>query len=49
MHTIAEVEDASAATKAEANQVLDAASQLPSQSDDLYIQFNKFIAEVRAA
>ena len=34
MHTIAEVGDASAATKTEANQVLDGASQLSSQSDD---------------
>lgn len=49
MHTIASVEDASAATKTEANQVLDAASQLSRQSDDLRIQFDKFIAEVRAA
>jgi methyl-accepting chemotaxis protein len=49
MHTIAGVEDASATTKTEANQVLDAASQLSRQSDDLRIQFDKFIADVRAA
>ena len=41
MHTIAQVEDAFAATKTEANQVLDAASQLAkNESDDLYVQFN---------
>jgi methyl-accepting chemotaxis protein len=49
MRTIASVENASVATKTEANQVLDAAGQLSRQSDDLYVQFNKFIAEVRAA
>jgi methyl-accepting chemotaxis protein len=49
MHTIASVEDASMATKKEANQVLDAASQLSRQSDDLNIEFNKFISGVRAA
>jgi methyl-accepting chemotaxis protein len=49
MRTIASVEDASVATKTEANQVLDAAGQLSRQSDDLHVQFNKFIAEFRAA
>ncbi|HML07556.1 MAG TPA: HAMP domain-containing methyl-accepting chemotaxis protein [Xanthobacteraceae bacterium] len=49
VHAIAVVEDASAATKNEANQVLDAASQLSRQSDDLHVEFNKFIAGVRAA
>jgi methyl-accepting chemotaxis protein len=48
-HTMASVEDASQATKMEANQVLDAASQLSHQSDDLHVEFDKFIAGVRAA
>jgi methyl-accepting chemotaxis protein len=43
------VEEASATTKIEANQVLDAASQLSCQSDDLRVEFDKFIAGVRAA
>jgi methyl-accepting chemotaxis protein len=48
-HAITSVEEASATTKIEANQVLDAASQLSRQSDDLRVQFDKFIAGVRAA
>jgi methyl-accepting chemotaxis protein len=48
-HAITSVEEASATTKIEANQVLDAASQLSRQSDELRVQFDKFIAGVRAA
>jgi methyl-accepting chemotaxis protein len=43
------VEDASAATKMEANQVLDAASKLSHQSDDLRVEFDKFIEGIRVA
>jgi methyl-accepting chemotaxis protein/CHASE3 domain sensor protein len=49
VHTIADIEDASATTKFEANQVLDAAGQLSRQSDDLHVEFDNFIAGVRAA
>ena len=49
MQAITSVEEASGNTKAEANQVLEAASQLSRQSDDLRVQFDKFIAGVRAA
>ena len=49
VHVIAGIEAASAATKIEANQVLDAAGQLSRQSDDLHIEFDRFIAGVRAA
>jgi methyl-accepting chemotaxis protein len=42
------IEDTSAATKVEANQVLDAAGQLSRQSEDLHVEFDKFIADVRA-
>jgi methyl-accepting chemotaxis protein len=49
MQAITSVEEASEVTKNEANQVLDAASQLSRQSDDLSVQFNKFIAGVRSA
>jgi methyl-accepting chemotaxis protein len=49
VHAIASVEEASAATKTEANQVLDAASQLSRQSDDLRVEFDGFIAGIRAA
>jgi methyl-accepting chemotaxis protein len=48
-HAITSVEEASATTKIEANQVLDAASQLARQSDELRVQFDKFIAGVQAA
>jgi methyl-accepting chemotaxis protein len=48
-HAITSVEEASATTKIEANQVLDAAGQLARQSDELRIQFDKFIAGVQAA
>lgn len=44
---IVNIEEASAATKTEANQVLDAAAQLSRQSDNLHIEFDKFIAGVR--
>jgi methyl-accepting chemotaxis protein len=49
VHAIASVEEASTATKTEANQVLDAASQLSRQSDDLRVEFDEFIAGIRAA
>ena len=42
------IEDTSAATKREANEVLDAAGQLSRQSDDLHVEFDKFIIDVRA-
>jgi methyl-accepting chemotaxis protein len=42
------IEDTSAAAKVEANHVLDAAGQLSRQSDDLHVEFDKFIADVRA-
>ena len=48
-HAISSVEEASSTTKIEANQVLDAAGQLARQSDELRIQFDKFIAGVQAA
>jgi methyl-accepting chemotaxis protein len=48
-HAITSVEQASATNKAEANQVLDAASQLSRQSDELRVQVDKFITGVRAA
>lgn len=41
------IEDTSAATKREANEVLDAAGQLSRQSDDLHVEFDKFITDVR--
>jgi methyl-accepting chemotaxis protein len=49
VRTIASIEDASAATKTEANQVLAAAHQLSRQSDDLHVEFDKFIVGVRSA
>lgn len=49
VNAIVGIEDASTATKIEANQVLDAAGQLSRQSDDLHIEFDKFVAGVRAA
>lgn len=49
VHAIGSVEEASTATKGEANQVLDAASQLSRQSDDLRVEFDQFIADIRAA
>jgi methyl-accepting chemotaxis protein/CHASE3 domain sensor protein len=48
-HAVGGVEEASSATKSEANGVLDAASQLARQSDDLRVEFDKFIAGIRAA
>jgi methyl-accepting chemotaxis protein len=49
VHAIASVEEASTATKSEATQVLDAANQLSRQSDDLRVEFDGFIAGIRAA
>ena len=49
VQVIADVEDASATTKIEADQVLDAAGQLFRQSDDLRAEFDRFIAGLRAA
>jgi methyl-accepting chemotaxis protein len=49
VHAIASIEDASATTKIEADQVLNAAGQLSRQSDDVHVEFDKFIAGVRAA
>jgi methyl-accepting chemotaxis protein len=46
---IATVENSSKSTKIEANSVLDAATQLSRQSDDIQAEFDKFIAGVRAA
>jgi methyl-accepting chemotaxis protein len=48
-HAITSVEQASATNKAEANQVLDAASQLSRQSDEMRVQVDKFIVGVRTA
>lgn len=49
VHAVGSVEEASTATKSEANQVLDAASRLSRQSDDLRVEFDRFIAGIRAA
>lgn len=49
VRAVSSIEDTSAATKLEANQVLDAAGQLSQQSDDLHVEFDKFIADVRVA
>jgi len=49
VRAVSSIEDTSAATKLEANQVLDAAGQLSRQSDDLHVEFDKFIADVRVA
>ena len=46
---IATVENSSKATKIEANSVLDAATRLSHQSDDIRTEFDKFIAGVRSA
>jgi methyl-accepting chemotaxis protein len=46
---IATVENSSRATKIEANLVLDAATRLSHQSGNIHIEFDKFIAGVRAA
>jgi hypothetical protein len=43
------VEDESAATKNEANEILVAASRLSRQSDDLRVEVDGFIAGIRAA
>jgi methyl-accepting chemotaxis protein len=49
VNAIGSVEASSSATKIEANHVLDAAGQLARQSDDLHVEFDKFVAEVRVA
>jgi methyl-accepting chemotaxis protein len=49
VHAIARVEDASVATKDEANKILVAAGQLSRQSDDLRVEFDGFIAGIRGA
>ena len=49
VRAIASIEDATLTTKVEADQVLSAASQLSQQSDELHVEFDKFIAGVRAA
>jgi methyl-accepting chemotaxis protein len=49
VRAIASIEGSTVTTKAEANQVLDAAAQLSGQSDELHVEFDKFIAGVRAA
>ena len=49
VHAIANVEEASAATKDEANEILVAASHLSRQSDDLRVEVDGFIAGIRAA
>ena len=49
VYAVRVVEEASASTKNEANQVLHAASQLSRQSDDLRIEFESFITGIRAA
>ncbi|MGA8899490.1 methyl-accepting chemotaxis protein, partial [Bradyrhizobium sp.] len=49
VHAIANVEDESAATKNEANEILVAASRLSRQSDDLRVEVDGFIAGIRAA
>ena len=49
VHAIASIEDATATTKSEANQVLLAAGRLSQHSDELHVEFDKFIAGVRAA
>jgi methyl-accepting chemotaxis protein len=46
---IATVENSSRATKTEANLVLDAATRLSHQSGNIHIEFDKFIAGIRAA
>jgi methyl-accepting chemotaxis protein len=48
-HSIDGVEDATAATDAEANRVLNAARQLSQQAEDLRAEVNQFIDGVRAA
>jgi methyl-accepting chemotaxis protein len=49
VRAIASIEDATVTTKIEANQVLLAASQLSQQSDELHVEFDKFVSGVRAA
>ena len=49
VHAITNVEDESAATKNEANEILVAASRLSRQSDDLRVEVDGFIAGIRAA
>ncbi len=49
VRAVASIEDATATTKMEAHQVLDAADELSRQSDDIHVEFDKFIVGVRAA
>src|SRR5579863_1598742 len=49
VNAIVGIEEASTATKIEADQVLDAAAKLSQQSDDLHVEFDRFAAGVRAA
>ena len=49
VNAIIGIEEASTTTKIEANQVLDAAAHLSQQSDDLHVEFDKFVTGVRAA
>jgi methyl-accepting chemotaxis protein/CHASE3 domain sensor protein len=49
VNAIVDIEEAGAATKNEANQVLDSAAKLSRKSDELHIEFDKFIAGVRTA
>lgn len=49
VHAVSSVEEASTATKTEAHQVRDAAGHLSRQSDDLRIEFDKFMTGIRAA
>jgi len=43
------IEEANTATKSEANQVLDSAARLSQQSNELHVEFDKFVAGVRVA
>ena len=43
------IEEANTATKTEANQVLDSAARLSQQSNELHVEFDKFVAGVRVA
>jgi methyl-accepting chemotaxis protein/CHASE3 domain sensor protein len=49
VRAVASIEDATVTTRIEAHQVLDAAAQLSQQSDELHVEFDKFIVGVRAA
>jgi methyl-accepting chemotaxis protein/CHASE3 domain sensor protein len=49
VNAIGGIEEAGATTTAEANQVLDSAAKLSQQSNELHVEFDKFIAGVRTA